>query len=185
MNPAMVTGQRMGGRRRRRALDRILALACGVGLGLLIHWKVVDSAVVEGSSMLPTFHPGDRLIIEKVTPRLGVLERGDVVVLRPPDAEDLVVKRVIGLPGEKLHALGGRVYVDGQPTAEEYTITNSRYWFPPIEIPEGEVFVLGDNRLFSDDSTMWGPRPISAVVGKVIGKPLQCLPSPRRVYAQE
>ena len=157
----------------RRTLDRLGLVVAGTALGLILHFYVVDIAVVQGDSMAPSLRKGDYLLIEKLTPRLGVVERGDVVILRKPGSRDLLVKRVVATQGESVRAAFGRVYVNGEPLDERtYTVMSPAYFFDECRVDQREVFVLGDNRHDSDDSAEWGPVPIERVVGRCVAGPL-------------
>ena len=157
----------------RRSLDRLFLIAVGSALGLLLHSYVVGVVVVDGESMAPSLHGGDQMLIEKVTPRLGVLERGDVVVLRSSELEELLVKRVVATAGEDVFAEEGDVYVDGEALDEgKYAVMSARYFFGEQTVEPDEVFVLGDNRENSDDSATWGAVPVSQVVGRCVTGPL-------------
>ncbi|MFL7792104.1 MAG: signal peptidase I [Anaerolineae bacterium] len=121
---------------------------------------------VNGSSMEPTLHNGQYLIISKVSYWIHSPERGDIIVLHPPSnvGEDYI-KRVVGLPGERIEVRDGKVWVDGVVLDEPYISTSLGYsesW----DLGEGEYVVLGDNRNNSDDSHKWGPLAEEDIVGK-------------------
>jgi signal peptidase I len=157
----------------RRRLDRLALLVVGTAVAILLHTYVVAVAVVDGESMSPSLHEGDQLLVEKVTPRLGVLERGDIILLREPRSNELLVKRVLATAGEAIRASRGRVYIDGEALEESgYAVMPGTYFFPERTVGESEVFVLGDNRQKSDDSATWGPVSVGQVVGRCVSGPL-------------
>jgi len=131
---------------------------------------------VVGTSMVNNLHDGQYLIIDKVsynpfvtdTLGLGGPKRGDVIVFKPPrNPKDDYVKRVIGLPGEKVQVIKGEVFVNDKPLPEPFQPTQGSYTMPaPVVVPEGQVFVLGDNRNNSNDSHNWGPLPAENIVGR-------------------
>ncbi|MCS7039304.1 MAG: signal peptidase I, partial [Caldilineales bacterium] len=122
---------------------------------------------VEGYSMEPTLHGHQRLVIEKLSYRLHLPRRGDIVVIRVPGyGREMLIKRVIGLPGETIEVRGGQVLINGVPLAEPYLRTVTRGDYPPTRIPDDAIFVMGDNRNNSNDSRAFGPIPLDAVVGK-------------------
>jgi len=123
---------------------------------------------VDGSSMEPTLHNGEFVIVNKLTYKLGMPEIGDVVIFHPPsDPEQEYVKRVIGLPGDQVVITDGKVYVNGQLLEEDY-ITASSAKETNINVPEDAIFVLGDNRDNSQDSRNFGSVPLNYVVGKAV-----------------
>jgi signal peptidase I len=147
----------------------------------IILYFLIDTVVgrvrVENISMQPTLHEGEFILVNKLAYRLGDFHRGDVVVFHYPrnPAEDYI-KRVIGLPGDTVVIENGQVMVNGQVLDEPYIKAPPQYantW----QIPEGQVFVLGDNRNQSSDSHSWGFVPRENFVGKalVIYWPLQDL----------
>jgi len=121
---------------------------------------------VDGSSMEPTLHNGEFILVSKVNYMFGEPQRGDVVVFDfPRNITQEYIKRVIGLPGEHVRVDDGKVYVDDQPLTEPYIKAAPNYhgsW----EVPENTLFVLGDNRNNSSDSHNWGMVPIENVVGE-------------------
>ncbi|HHB90639.1 MAG TPA: signal peptidase I [Anaerolineae bacterium] len=134
-------------------------------IAVFIHFFLAQATRVEGYSMEPTLYGHQRLIIEKVSYRLHGPKRGDIVVVRIPQFDRLLIKRVIGLPGETLEIRDGLVYINGQPLEEPYVNGRPRGSYPATTIPEGHVFVMGDNRNNSNDSRAFGPVPIENIVG--------------------
>jgi len=121
---------------------------------------------VRGSSMEPTLHSGQYLIVSRLSYRLGDPQRGDVIVFEPPNGtQDDYIKRIIGLPGETVEARGGSIWIDGLQLEEPYVSGTAPYngaW----DLQDDEYFVLGDNRPNSSDSHSWGPLPRDNIVGK-------------------
>ncbi|MBA3532115.1 MAG: signal peptidase I [Ardenticatenales bacterium] len=128
---------------------------------------VVQPTLVEGSSMAPTLHPGERLVIEKVSYRFYAPQHGDVVVLKLPGRETTpLIKRVIATAGDIVAIREGIVYLNGAPLEESYLSTPFTDTFPSVVIPEGYLFVLGDNRGASKDSRAFGMIPLESLVGR-------------------
>ena len=121
---------------------------------------------VRGSSMEPTLHDGQYLVIGKLVYWIHPPERGDVIVFQPPNnPSDDYIKRVVGLPGEELEIRDGMVWADGVLVEESY-ISNPGSYSGAWRLEDGEYFVLGDNRDNSSDSHSWGVLPRENVVGK-------------------
>lgn len=147
----------------------LLTILIAVVLVVIIRTFLLDSRIVPTASMVPTIQIGDRLFVEKITHRFQGLERGDVVVFSPPAAsqlDDELIKRVVGLPGDTLKMEDGILYVNNEPQNEPYIAEPIQYEFPELVVPEGKMFVLGDNRNRSYDSHEWGFADISTVKGK-------------------
>jgi len=123
---------------------------------------------VDGSSMEPTLHTGEFVIVDKISYEVGAPRRGDVIVFHyPRNPEKEYIKRVIGLPGDVVDIANGRVYVNGQVLHEPYIAAAPTYpgnW----TVKENALFVLGDNRNNSDDSHRWGTVPVDYVIGKAV-----------------
>lgn len=136
---------------------------------------VIRNFRVVGTSMVDNLHNGQYLIIDKLSYSSLVTEifgfggpqRGDVIVFEPPNrpGEDYV-KRIIALPGETVEIVRGQVLINGEPLDETFQPRHGSYSMPPQVVPEGEVFVLGDNRNNSNDSHNWGSLPLENVVGR-------------------
>ncbi|CAN5223819.1 N/A [soil metagenome] len=136
----------------------------------------VQPVVVEGTSMLPQLHDGERLLVNKLvyyriqSVRWGHIERGDIVVFWfPNDPDKSYVKRVIGLPGEIIEIRNGKVFVDGNELVEEYLDTEYNQSFPSEsakKVADHHYFVMGDNRDNSSDSRYWGLVPEKYIYGK-------------------
>ena len=123
---------------------------------------------VDGHSMVPTFNSGEFIIVSKLAYKLGEPERGDIVVFHlPRDPDQEYIKRVIGLPGETISVHDGKVFVNDQMLNEPYLGADTGYTGTWV-VPEGTIFVLGDNRNNSSDSHSWGPVPMEYVVGKAV-----------------
>ena len=123
---------------------------------------------VEGSSMEPTLHDGELVVVSRLAYRWETPTRGDIVVFRfPLDPNRRFIKRIIGLPGDAIAVHDGKVWVNGTPLDEPYIAAPPRYsgdW----QIRADEVFVLGDNRNNSSDSQNWGALPLREVIGKAV-----------------
>lgn len=123
---------------------------------------------VDGASMEPTLVSGEYVIVSKLNYRFGNPQRGDIIVFHfPRDPKEEYIKRVIGLPGDEVQVSHGSVYVNGQLLDETYLKVTTNYngtW----NVPDNQLFVLGDNRNNSSDSHDWGTVPMDYVVGKAI-----------------
>ena len=119
-------------------------------------------------SMQPTFIEGDVLLVNKLAYKLGKLHTGDVVIFHNPnDLEEDYIKRLIGKPGDVVRVEGGVVFVNDVPLEEDY-ISDPPYYSGEWLVPQGNVFVLGDNRNQSSDSHSWGYVPLEDLVGKAL-----------------
>lgn len=129
------------------------ALLLGLFVGCLLQNFIFERTIIVGRSMLPTLQHDEQLIINKAVYFLRKPQRGEVVVLRylaEPGYE--IIKRVIATEGDKVAIRSGIVYLNDQPLQEAYTMEPTMDDFPQATVPEGTVFVLGDNRNHSDDS---------------------------------
>lgn len=117
--------------------------------------------------MEPNLHDNQRLIIEKISYHIHPPQRGDIIVLRLPNRQsDPLIKRVIGLPGETVEITDGKVIINGEVLDEPYLNQSTYQGMPPRVVPADEVFVLGDNRGFSNDSRAFGFVPFSDIIGR-------------------
>jgi signal peptidase I len=137
-----------------------------VAIALVINLFLAQATQVLGQSMEPTLHSSQRVVVEKVTYRfLHGPRRGDIVVINLPEQTDMLIKRVVALPGETVEVRAGKVYVDGELLEENWTTTPGGGSYGPKIIPPLHIFVLGDNRGASNDSRSFGPVAIEHVVG--------------------
>jgi signal peptidase I len=133
----------------------------------LIRTFLFENYRVLGHSMDPTLENNQFLVVNKLGYRLHDPERGDIIVFRDRGSDERkLIKRVVGLPGEVVEISDGQVFVDNRALDEVYIANQGRYSQPPLQIPEGNYFVLGDNRNNSSDSRNWGTLPRDWVVGK-------------------
>jgi signal peptidase I len=154
------------------------------GFGLWLRDIVISAAVsvliitflyqpvrVEGTSMLPRLEDHDRLFINKFVYRISSIHRGDVVVFHyPRDPEKSYIKRVVGLPGDRLSIDRGRVFLNGKPLPENYVPDEFRDTRSMAEtlIPEETYFMMGDHRSISSDSREFGPVDRDLIYGKAV-----------------
>ena len=183
----------------RTLIEWVLVVGGSLAFALLIQTFVFQPFRIPSTSMYPTLKVGDRIVVNKLSYDVHDVHRGDVVVFTRPrcdtsgsptwancgivgDFDDLV-KRVIGLPGDKLYIARSRVYVDGRPLGEPYvrkgavTLAQPPYGCgfsgtvdKPYVVPKGMVFVMGDNRGNSLDSRCFGPIPQRTIVGRAFVK---------------
>jgi len=151
-------------------------LAFSVLIAVVLIVFIYQPVKVEGTSMMPTLSDQERIFINKFTYEFGLghIERGDTVVFWfPMDKSKSYIKRVIGLPGDRVRVDNGQVYVNGQALVEDYVPEENRdasSWMGGREqvVPEGRYFVLGDHRNSSSDSRSWGYVPGSLIYGKAV-----------------
>jgi len=128
---------------------------------------VVQGFKVYGSCMEPNLRTGERLLGNKFIYRFERPMRGDIVVFRfPANPRKIFIKRVIAVSGDIIEIRAGQVYVNNRKIREPYVANTPHGDFPPQKVPEGCVFVLGDNRDESNDSRFWGDLPIKYVQAK-------------------
>jgi signal peptidase I len=151
-------------------------LAISVLLAAVLVVFVYQPVKVEGSSMAPALEDQERVFVSKLAYKFGDIRRGDAVVFRyPPEPSKSYIKRVIGIPGDRIRIDAGQVYVNGRALAEDYVMDRGAgSWPSPPEapgerlVPPGQYFVLGDNRAFSSDSRSWGFVPRENIYGKAV-----------------
>jgi signal peptidase I len=155
-------------------LDIIEVIVFAIAIFLFIYLLVMQPHRIKGSSMEPNFHDGEYLLSDKITYRLREPGRGDVIVFEAPGANgDEFIKRIIGVPGDKITLKSGSVYVNNQLLNEDYipqdVSTNPGAFLregTEVTVPEDYYFVLGDNRSFSSDSRAWGFVTKTKITGK-------------------
>lgn len=158
--------------------------ASSAGLGLWIRDLLISAVVsvliitflyqpvrVEGTSMLPRLEDHDRLFINKFVYHIESIQRGDIVVFHyPRDPEKSYIKRVVGLPGDRILIEDGHVWLNGSELAESYVPDRYRDGrsMPEMVVPEDSYFVMGDHRSISSDSREFGPVERDLVYGKAV-----------------
>jgi len=148
-------------------LDTLETILMALLLFLAIN-AVTSRVRVENISMEPTLQPGYLLIVNKLAYKLGEPQHGDIVVFHyMGDKNEDYIKRVIGLPGDEVNIENGTVYVNGIALSEPYIAAFPAYSGTWV-VPEGSLFVLGDNRNNSSDSHQWGFVDMDDVVGKAV-----------------
>lgn len=148
-------------------LDIIETVVLAVVLFLGIN-AISARVRVDGSSMNPTLQNGEFVLVNRMAYRLGEMQRGDIIVFRSINEPDLdLIKRIIGLPGDEVVIQSGAVMINGQRLSEPY-IAAAPHYNGAWRVPEGSLFVLGDNRNDSSDSHQWGLLPSGNVIGKAI-----------------
>ena len=166
-------------------IEWVTVLLIAIVLAVGVRTYVAQMFYIPSGSMLPTLQIGDRIVVDKLSYHLHGVGRGDVVVFRRPPLEQAayadLVKRVIGLPGDTIGAVDGRVTVDGRVLAEPWLPVPRPQTVPsplsapyslnhPFVVPAGEYFVMGDNRTDSEDSRYFGPIPGNLIVGRMVVK---------------
>jgi signal peptidase I len=160
---------------RRTVLEWLGVIGGGIAIALLVEAFLIQAFWIPSPSMEPTLDVGDRVLVNKLSYDFHDVHRGDVVVFeRPPGAstgengeiKDLI-KRVIAIGGDAIEAKDGEVYVNGERIDEDYLEPGTPTENLPLEtIPEGHVFVMGDNRINSEDSRVFGPIDEDVIVGR-------------------
>ncbi|HUZ92643.1 MAG TPA: signal peptidase I [Candidatus Paceibacterota bacterium] len=156
-------------------LEVLEVAAIAIGAVFLIRHFLVQPFLVSGSSMVPTFEDGNYLLIDELTFHFRAPERGEVIVFKyPKDTSTYFIKRIIGLPGERILINGGKVTVYNKANPQGLTLDET--YLPSsfkttgsedITLGPSEYFMMGDNREASFDSRSWGPMPANDIVGLV------------------
>ncbi len=158
------------------ALSWVRDLAFSVLIAVVLIVFIYQPVKVEGTSMTPTLQNDERIFINKFTYRFGLanISRGDTVVFwYPGDTSKSYIKRVIGVPGDRIRVEGGQVWVNGQLLEEDYVPPINRdnvSWKDGEEqvVPHDKYFVLGDHRNSSSDSRTWGYVPKDNIYGRAV-----------------
>ena len=155
-------------------LEGLKTIGLSAVLAFGIRTFVAEARYIPSGSMLPTLQINDRLIVDKLGYHFKAPQRGDVVVFSPTDTlekqnfHDAFIKRVIGLPGDKVEVKDGRVFINGKPLSEDYIADRPQYQYGPVTVPQDQYLVLGDNRNNSYDSHYWGFVPRDHIIGRAI-----------------
>jgi signal peptidase I len=147
--------------------DLIIAAVASV----LIITFLYQPVRVEGTSMLPRLEDRDRLFINKFVYHISSIDRDDIVVFRyPRDPEKSYIKRVIGLPGDRIRIVHGQVWLNGNPLLEPYVpeVYRDTRSMSEITVPDDSYFMMGDHRSISSDSREFGPVARDLVYGKAV-----------------
>lgn len=153
-----------------------ITIAVAVVLTILLKTFILQAYSIPSPSMVPTLKVGDRVVVFRLNRNPA---RGDIVVFdRPandpkssPDDPDVLIKRVIGLPGDTVEARGGKVYVNGKELVESYLPSGTETTIAdPITVPTGQVLVLGDNRSQSFDGRYFGTISKNLIVGRAVAR---------------
>ena len=179
-----------------RAVELALLIVAAIALSLLVRANVAQAFYIPSGSMEPQLEVGDRVLVSRTSYHLHDVHRGDIVVFPHPAAapddaplveravrdllealairepgEDELIKRVIALPGETVSAQDGHVVIDGRRLVEPYlSDAVATAEFGPVTVPDGHVFVMGDNRTNSSDSRVIGTIPIDSIVGRAVAR---------------
>ena len=148
--------------------DLIISLAISAFIIIFLYQPVK----VEGTSMMPSLDDQERIFVNKFVYRLEPIQRGDIVVFRyPRDPSKSYIKRVIGVAGDRVRIVVGRVYLNGKPLEEDYVpseYADARSYLDDVVVPPNYYYVLGDHRTMSNDSRDFGPVNQSYIYGKAV-----------------
>ena len=151
--------------------DWVISILIAIVLAFFIRYFIVELYMVEGPSMRPTLVNGERLVVNKFIYRFKSPERGEVLVFRSPrDPSRDFIKRVIAVAGDTVEIKDGRVFLNGQLLNEPYILERIKGSYPIATVPEGHIYVMGDNRNNSEDSRFKdvGFVPLELIKGKAV-----------------
>ena len=150
-------------------------------LALFLRWQIIEPRWIPSGSMLPTLEIKERILIEKITPKINRVfgnesKNNQIVVFNPPkalidvgfEANSALIKRVIGIPGDKLEVREGQLIRNGIKLKEPWIEEPINYEMDLIIVPKNSYWVLGDNRNNSLDSHLWGALPKEKLIGRAI-----------------
>tara|TARA_B100000965_G_scaffold252516_1_gene212508 strand:+ start:455 stop:1030 length:576 start_codon:yes stop_codon:yes gene_type:complete len=152
-------------------------------IALLLRWQAVEPRWIPSGSMIPTLQIQDRILIEKITPRLNKklnkhLNLNTIVIFKPPKIltetgysdGSALIKRIVGLPGDKIEVSNGKLYRNEKEINEPWIQEPIQYEMEAIKVPDYSIWVLGDNRNNSLDSHIWGPLPEKNLIGTALAR---------------
>jgi len=154
--------------------DVLESIVVALAIFVVIYLFAAQPHEVKGGSMEPNFHTGEYILTDKVSYRFVDPQRGDVVVFKSPQNPDIdFIKRIIGLPGDRVRITNNAFYINGKQLSEPY-IPPENFLYPgsflregqEVVIPEGEYLTIGDNRPRSSDSREWGTVEKANIVGR-------------------
>jgi signal peptidase I len=161
----------------RAPVGRLTVVLAVLGVLILVGVVLVRTMVavpvrIDSASMLPTYAEGDVVLVSRSAPDLADLHRGDLVTFRMPTDGERALKRVVGLPGDAVVILDGRLYVNDAVVEEPYVDHHlvDGYYTRTFHVPDETVLLFGDNRGNSVDSRDYGPVPVDDLLGRVMGR---------------
>lgn len=161
----------------REVLTTLRDLLLWLLVALALRWMVLEPRWIPSGSMLPTLQLEDRVLVQKILPRLGLNPGiGSIVVFHPPerlleagyDSHAALIKRVVAVAGDRVEVRDGRLWRNGVALDPDWAEGPMNYTLPPLVVPPGHLMVLGDNRNASLDSHVWGPLPSQEVIGTAV-----------------
>lgn len=172
----MTTQEKTTSSWKQQAKENLVTIAIAIIIALLIRFFIAEPRYIPSVSMFPTLDVGDRLVVEKVSYHFQPVHRGDIIVFQPPkqlqlrgyEVNQAFIKRAIAKSGDTVAVKEGIVYVNNKPLAEDYIAQLPQYNMPLVTVPEGNLFVMGDNRNNSNDSHIWGFLPESNIIGHAV-----------------
>jgi len=145
----------------------VLTILIAVGIALTVRMFMFEITRVDGPSMQPTLYTDEQILVNKLAYAFGATpQRMDIVICKYPGSDEHYVKRVIAVEGETVSVSNGRVYIDGSPLLNDLNPEPIVESMKPFTVPEGYVFVMGDNRNDSLDSRQEGPIAFSQIIGR-------------------
>jgi len=152
-----------------------------IAIALIIRWQVLEPRWIPSGSMLPTLQIQDKILVEKVTPKITSKSnlskfRNKIIVFNAPEelikagyrTDTALIKRVIGVPGDKVEVKEGNLYLNDVAQDNYIYDKNINYSIGPLIVPEESFWVMGDNRNNSMDSHIWGFLPYEKIIGRAI-----------------
>lgn len=161
----------------REVFSTLRGLVFWLLVAVVLRWLVLEPRWIPSGSMLPTLQLEDRVLVQKLLPRLGVGPGvGEIVVFHPPEAlldagydnKAALIKRVVAVGGDQVEVREGQLWRNGVAMDPDWSNGPMGYSLPPLQVPPGHLLVLGDNRNASLDSHVWGPLPAKEVIGTAI-----------------
>jgi signal peptidase I len=152
--------------------DNIQIIVIALAIAFILRVFVAEPRYIPSGSMIPSLLINDRIIVDKVSYQFNPPQRGEIIVFYPPespaieDTSQPFIKRIIGLPGDRIRIDNGKVFVNERPLTEEYIAAPPNYKIQALTVPPNAYWVMGDNRNFSNDSHVWGFLPKQNIIGR-------------------